>query len=238
MDRQYGRVLKCLDDLGLAGNTIVIFSSDNGPENIHEHEAGISGVGSPGPFRGHKASIYEGGIRVPFLVRWPGHVPAKRIEDEAVVAGVDLLPTLCKLAGAKLPDAVGRDVDGEDISDILLGASRARTRPLFWENRFWYYEGQGDTVINKSPLLAMREGGWKLLMNPDGKRIELYNIPHDPSELDNRASDNPRIVKELSKKLLAWKQSMPPRREDDPSGCRSVEVSLAQGPAGLSCPMG
>jgi arylsulfatase A-like enzyme len=202
MDRHFGRVLDRLAELGLADNTIVIFSSDNGPENIHEHEAGISGVGSPGPFRGHKGSIYEGGIRVPFIVRWPGHVPAGRIEEQAVVSGVDLLPTLCRLAGVKPSDAVQHELDGEDISDILQGASRPRSKSLFWENRFWYYEGQGDSVINKSPLLAIREGPWKLLMNPDGSRIELYDIPRDPSELNDKAAENPRIVEELSKKQI------------------------------------
>jgi N-acetylgalactosamine-6-sulfatase len=209
MDRQFGRVLDRLAALGLAGNTIVLFSSDNGPENIHQREAGISGVGSPGPFRGHKASIYEGGIRLPFIVRWPGHVPARRVEDNAVLAGVDLFPTLCRLAGVEVSGPLKQELDGEDVGGILLGATRPRTRPLFWENRFWYYEGSGTSIINKSPQLAIRQGPWKLLMNPDGSRVELYNLPQDPSEVDNKAVANPRIIEELSKKLLAWKKSMP-----------------------------
>jgi N-acetylgalactosamine-6-sulfatase len=211
MDRQFGRVLDRLDALGLAGDTIIMFSSDNGPDDAHLNEAGISGVGSPGPFRGHKASIYEGGIRVPFIVRWPGHVPAGRIEDDAVLSAVDLLPTLCRLAGVDVADPLAKELDGEDISDVLLGGSRPRTRPLFWENRFWYYEygGFGTSVINKSPLLAIRQGRWKLLMNPDGSRVELYDIPADLSEVDNKAVENPRIVAQLSKDLMAWKSSLP-----------------------------
>jgi N-acetylgalactosamine-6-sulfatase len=209
MDRQFGRVLDRLAELGLAANTIVTFSSDNGPENIHLQEAGISGVGSPGPFRGHKASLDEGGIRVPFLIRWPDHVPAGRVEDDAILSGVDLFPTLCRLAGVALPDPLQQELDGEDVGDILLGASRPRTRPLVWENRFWYYEGSGTSIINKSPLLAIRQGPWKLLMNPDRSRMELYNIPQDPSEVDNKAVENPRVVEELSQKLLAWKNSLP-----------------------------
>jgi N-acetylgalactosamine-6-sulfatase len=209
MDRQIGRVLDRLAELKLAANTIVMFSSDNGPEGIHEREAGISGVGSAGPFRGHKASLYEGGIRVPFIIRWPGHVPARRAEDDAILAGVDLFPTLCRLAGVKLTDSLEEGLDGEDVCDILLGKSRPRTRPLFWENRFWYYEGSGTSIIHKSPLLAIRQGPWKLLMNPDRSRIELYNIPRGPSEVDNKAIENPRVVEALSTKLLAWKKSMP-----------------------------
>ena len=228
MDRQFGRVLDRLSKLGLADNTIVIFSSDNGPENIHEREATVSGVGSPGPCRGHKGSIYEGGIRVPFIVRWPGHVPARRIEEQAVLGGVDLFPTLCRWAGAKPPDAVKRDLDGEDVSDILQGASRPRSRPLFWENRFWYYEGQGDTVINKSPLLAVREGPWKLLMNPDGSRIELYDIPRDPSELNNKATENPRSSSS-SRKTAGLEEIHAAGREDHSAGCRGVQYPWPRG---------
>jgi hypothetical protein len=95
------------------------------------------------------------------------------------------------------------------VGGILLGTSRPRTKPLLWENRFWYYEGSGASIINKSPQLAIRQGPWKLLMNPDRSRIELYNLLQDPSEVDNKAVENPRIVEELSTKLLAWKKSMP-----------------------------
>src|SRR5262245_3934308 len=96
MDRQIGRLLDRLDALGLARNTLVIFSSDNGPEDI-EVVATWSGAGSAGPLRGRKRSLYEGGIRVPFLVRWPPGVPAGKVNDVTVVSGADLLPTLCEL---------------------------------------------------------------------------------------------------------------------------------------------
>jgi len=127
LDTQVGRLLKRLDELGLARNTLVLFSSDNGPEDIHIRNANHSGVGSPGPFRGRKRSLYEGGVRLPFLVRWPGHVPAGRVDDADVVTGVDFLPTICRLAGVKLPP--GLKLDGEDRSDVLLGASKPRTKP-------------------------------------------------------------------------------------------------------------
>src|SRR6266508_3217855 len=124
MDKHIGRLLKALDELGLAENTVILFSSDNGPEDIHIKNAGHSGVGSAGPFRGRKRSLYEGGVRVPFIVRWPGHVPAGRIDDTSVVAACDFLPTLCKLAGANVPTE--HSLDGEDIGDILAGQLRER----------------------------------------------------------------------------------------------------------------
>jgi N-acetylgalactosamine-6-sulfatase len=94
LDQQIGRLLTRLGELGLAEKTLILFSSDNGPEDIHIRNAGHSGVGSAGPFRGRKRSLYEGGVRVPFLVRWSGHVPA-RIDDTSVVAACDFMPTLC-----------------------------------------------------------------------------------------------------------------------------------------------
>src|SRR6188472_575398 len=122
MDRQIGRLLQAVDDLGLAESTVILFSSDNGPEVIHVSNAGHSGVGSAGPFRGRKRSLYEGGVRVPFLVRWPASVPAGRIDNSSVVAACDFLPTICKLAGATIPQ--DHSLDGEDIGDILRGTSR------------------------------------------------------------------------------------------------------------------
>ena len=110
LDTQVGRLMAKLDELGLANNTLVVFSSDNGPEDIHIRNANHSAMGSPGPFRGRKRSLYEGGVRMPFIVRWPGHVPAGRIDDESVVAGVDFLPTICKLAGVAVP--AGHKLDG------------------------------------------------------------------------------------------------------------------------------
>ncbi|MBX6312924.1 MAG: sulfatase-like hydrolase/transferase [Isosphaeraceae bacterium] len=212
LDTQIGRLLQALDDLGLAQDTLLLFSSDNGPEDIHITNASHSGVGSPGPFRGRKRSLYEGGVRVPFLVRWPGHVPAGRIDDASVVSAVDFLPTLCKLAGIAVSDDI--KPDGEDISDILLGRSRPRTRPLMWE---WRFNIAGH-VLHKSPMLAIREGRWKLLMNPDRSRIELYDIPADPMQVTNLADRHPDVVEHLSRPLLAWQKTLPPGHIDPGAG--------------------
>lgn len=140
---------------------------------------------------------------MPFIVRWPGHVPANRIDDQSVVSGVDLLPTLSKWANQAVPE--NHALDGEDISDILLGKTRPRTRPLMWEGRMPVI----GPVINQNPTLAIRDKEWKLLMNPDRSRIELYHITKDPTEVNNLALQHPDIVKRLSEQLLTWKKSVP-----------------------------
>ena len=212
LDTQIGRLLDALDRLGLADNTLVVFSSDNGPEDIFIQNAGHSGVGSPGPFRGRKRSLYEGGVRVPFIVRWPAKVQAGRIDDASVIAGVDFMPTLCRMAGVEMPR--GHPSDGEDVSDILSGQSRARRKPLFWE---WRFNIAGH-VSNRSPQLAIRDGGWKLLMNPDRSRIELYDILRDRMQVDNVAAQHTEVVTRLSEQLLAWQTQLPEGPRDPSAG--------------------
>ncbi|MBA7567833.1 Ulvan-active sulfatase [subsurface metagenome] len=206
IDKQVGRILDKLDALGLSENTVVIFSSDNGAESglipFISHYGGASSTNT-GPFRGIKRSLYEGGIREPFIVRWPGTAPAGKVDDETIIGGVDFLPTLCGLAGVAVPDT--GDFDGEDMSLAIKGAPVMRKEPLMWENRFPVY----GHVIHKSPMLAIREGKWKLLMNPDRSRVELYDIPSDPTELNNCADRYPDIVKRMSEKVLAWQKTLP-----------------------------
>ncbi len=208
MDKQIGRLLKALDDLGLAENTVVLFSSDNGPEDIHISNAGHSGVGSAGPFRGRKRSLYEGGIRVPGIIHWPGKVPAGKIDDTSIVSGVDWLPSVAKLAGVNIPG--GHKLDGEDLSDVFLGHSRPRATPLFWEWRFRIF----GEPFHQSPMLAVREGDWKLLLNPDRSRVELYEIKKDLTQLNNVAAKHPDVVAHLSEKILAWQKELPPGPTD------------------------
>ncbi len=212
MDSELGRLFAKLDELNLAENTIVLFSSDNGPEDIHIRNAAHSGIGSPGPFRGRKRSLYEGGIRVPLIVRWPGKVPAGRIDDDSVVTAVDFLPTLCRLAGVELPpDYIG---DGEDTSDILTGQSRARSRTILWE---WRFRVHGYPV-HHSPILSIREGNWKLLLNPDGSRVELYDITQDRLELNNLAGQQPDVVKRMSALAATWQATLPKGPTDPTAG--------------------
>jgi arylsulfatase A-like enzyme len=203
-DRHVGRLLDHLDATGTADNTIVIFSADNGPEDIAIRNSAHSGVGSPGPFRGRKRSLYEGGIRTPFILRWPdGGTPQGLVNNDSPVSAVDLLPTFCEAAGCPVPD--GYALDGESMLDVFQGSGRGRKTSLKWE---WRFRIAGH-VINRSPILAIRDGDWKLLVNPDDSRVELFDIPQDPMELNNVADRFPDIVKELSQHVNAWQTELP-----------------------------
>jgi N-acetylgalactosamine-6-sulfatase len=218
LDAEICRLLDTIDQLGLAGNTIVVFTSDNGPQNINTNSASHSGIGSPGPFRGMKWSLYEGGIRMPLIVRWPGQVPAGVVDNDSVICAVDFLPTFCALAGidppcsASLPPGT---LDGEDVSDMLLGMPRPRTTSLMWE---WRFGPNRLRTLHRSPMLAIRSGQWKLLLNPDLSRVELYDVVTDPMEVDNRANARPDIVSQLSTDALAWQAALPAGPVDDEAG--------------------
>lgn len=182
----------------LRTNTLIVLASDNGPE---------PGAGSAGPFRGHKGNLYEGGVREPFIVWGPGllaKTACGTVNDTTVVAGVDLLPSLACLAGAALPNGVS--LDGEDLSRSFLGHARqTRSKPLYWV-RPPDRPGQGNEAW---PDLAMREGDWKLLLMEDGSGPQLYDLAVDPGEKQNLASKQAKIVQRLSRKLLAWRRTLP-----------------------------
>lgn len=203
LDTQLGRLMDALDELKLSENTVVFFSSDNGPEDYHISNAANAGVGNTGPLRARKRSMYEGGIRTFGLLRWPGHVQAGRVDEDSVLGGVDWLPTVCKLAGVPVPGDL--KPDGEDVSDIWLGQSRPRQKPLFWE---WLFAVSGEPLY-KPPMLAVRDGAWKLLADPDGSKAQLYDISKDPSEKRDMVANNPGVVKDLTAKLAAWQKSLP-----------------------------
>ena len=205
LDTQIGRLLETLTELGLNEKTLVIFSSDNGPEDYHVQGAANAGVGSAGLFRGRKRSLYEGGVREPLVVRWPGHVPAGVTDRTSVLAGVDFLPTVAHLADVPLP--AGTKLDGEDLSDVLLDRSRPRHAALFFE---WLGSNvKGSDPAYWSPPLAVRYGNWKLLLDPDEKRFELYNVLRDPGEETNLASMHPDITARLSAMAENWRATLP-----------------------------
>ncbi len=203
LDRQLGRLFTALDELKLANDTIIFFSSDNGAEDYRIGNASNGGVGNTGPLRARKRSMYEGGIRTFGLVRWPGRVAAGKRDETSVTGGVDFLPTICKLTGVTLP--ANLQPDGEDVSDIWLGKSRPRKAPLHWE---WLFNVQGADYT--PPLLTVRDGDWKLFVNHNGRDAQLFNIPQDIGEAHDVAVANPEVVKSLTSKALAWAKSLPP----------------------------
>jgi N-acetylgalactosamine-6-sulfatase len=201
-DYHIGRLMEALSEMGLDENTIVIFSSDNGPS----HVLPALNVGSTGGLKGRKVDIFEGGVDVPFIVRWPGHVKAGKVDSTSVMSTVDLLPTFAALSGEELP--VGYQSDGENISSIFSNVPFVRTKPLFWEWRFPIVKGLPHQA-NRWPEAAVRLGDYKLLYNAKTERAELYNISKDPFEKDDLSSSKPAKVKELLKLWNEWKQTLP-----------------------------
>lgn len=227
LDTQMGRLFAALDELKLADNTLIFYSSDNGGEDYRIGNASNGGVGNVGPLRARKRSMYEGGIRTFGLLRWPGHVPAGQREETSVTGAVDFLPTICKLAGVPVPTDL--QPDGEDVSDIWLGTRRQRTKPLHWE---WLFGVQGEDYT--PPMLAIRDGDWKLFINHDGSHTQLYNIPQDIGEATNQAAQHPDVVKALTAKALAWQKTLPasPTRDKaKATGAPQVSKAMRIAPA-------
>jgi len=221
LDTQVGRLLDALEELGLAENTVIFYSSDNGPEDYRVGNAANAGVGSPGVLRGRKRSMYEGGVRTFGLVRWPGHVPAGRVDSVSVTGAVDFLPTVCALAGVDVPvDLAG---DGENVSDIWLGGERERRGPLYWE---WLFGVQGADDGYLPPPLAMRYGDWKLFADHRGERLQMFNIVADPAEERDVVLEQPVVAEFMKQRLLAWAGGLPS------SGAREKMMTAGLGVSG------
>lgn len=212
-DDRIGELLDTLDELKITDNTLVIFSSDNGPArakgpaelSLHYDTAtgagwGIAAAkGITGGRKGHKATIYEGGIGVPFLARWPKHIPAGKIDNASLISAVDLLPTFCAIAGADMP--ADYNPDGVDVTNILKGDKMpSRTKPLFWKLYTKY---------------AVVKGPWKLVISTKLDKAELYRIDSDVAESNNLAKKNPEIAADLTKDLQAWLKELPEKPTGD-----------------------
>jgi len=200
-DRQIGRLLEGLKKMGIADNTIVIFTSDNGPAPSFRGSRA-------GNYRGCKASLYEGGMRLPFIV-WSGGkmIPKGKIDDSSVVSALDMFESLCRIAGTTMsPDL---RTDGMDMSKALLGSPQKRTKAIYWEYRRNDKNAFPKPADNDlSPNVAIREGDWKLLINANGSNAELYNLQNDQRETTPLNDLFPDKTKELSEKLLAWRWSL------------------------------
>jgi arylsulfatase A-like enzyme len=186
LDRYVGKVLDLIDELGLADNTIVVFTSDNGTTHL-KREVDYTFFKSVGELRGLKGQLYEGGIRVPAIVRWPGHVPADTTSDR-VTGFEDWMPTLLALVGdAK---ATPKDIDGISFAPTLLGGHQKPRAFLYRE--FSGYGGQQSIRVGN--LKAIRTG-----MRKGNLKIKLYNLANDPGERNNIADRHPEYVKLLEK---------------------------------------
>lgn len=181
MDRDIGRLMALLKELGIDDNTLVVFSSDNGPTFL-QHAALADFFRSAGDLRGLKGDLYEGGIRTPLIARWPGKIAAGATSDLAC-AFWDVMPTLCELTGAELPGSI----DGISFLPTLLGRGEQRKHAnLYWE----IHQGGGQQ--------AVRIGNWKAVRTGMKKQpepaIELFNLTSDPGEEKDVAAENPEIV--------------------------------------------
>jgi len=216
-DYYVGEILKALDTNGLANNTLVLFLSDNGPFLSYGSHAG-----SAAPFREGKLTTFEGGVRVPLIARWPGHIPAGRVCDE-MITGIDLLPTIAKIINAPLS---GRKIDGQDLSPLLLNTADAKGRDTFayysgtelhavrqgkWKlhlphdfitvNGATRTDGKPANYENMAPV-AIEESGVRGIASRHGYKVEalelsLFDLASDPGEKQNVASEHPQIVAKL-----------------------------------------
>ena len=201
-DRELGRLFRYLKDQQLDSATLVIFSSDNGPENPSSDPGAKTyySRGETAGLRGQKRSLFEGGVGVPFIVHWPGTVPAGKINNTSHIAAVDILPSLCALAGIDLPaDYIS---DGEDLSKSLLGGDQKRKRPLFWDWR-------GPANLENWPRMAVRSGDWKFVINEDASEKLLFNIQAKRVEENDSLEYYPELADSLLQVLTQWKAGLP-----------------------------
>jgi arylsulfatase len=197
LDEHVGTLMKRLEDHGLVDNTLVVFTSDNGPTHgsrnpdFHVGGAACKFFNSNGGLKGYKGSADEGGIRVPCIVRWPGRVPANSVVDFPSYFP-DWFPTLAEVAGAALP--TGQTLDGVSLVDVMRGLPGKRDKPMIWE-----FGGYGG-------IIAVRDGEWKALRRNFNRKQpgdwELYNIAQDPSESKDLAEQHPEIVQRLEQAFL------------------------------------
>ena len=201
VDRGVGRILSALDRLGVQEETIVVFYSDNG--GVDGEAVDHWSATDNAPLRMGKGSFYEGGIRVPLIVRWPDVVPPGVTIDEPVI-GTDLYPTL--LDATKVPRAPNYSLDGESLLPLLR---KPRTATLSRKNLYWHFPGYLNGNVQKgtwrtTPVSVIRSGKWKLLKFYEGNRLELYNLEQDIGENRNLKDKKPTVRRRLHQQLQHW----------------------------------
>ncbi len=196
LDNNVGRLLAKLDELKLVDNTVVVFLSDNG---------GVLNHSSMGPLRGCKGTLYEGGIREPMAIRWPGTIKAGSVCDETVMA-VDFYPTFLELGSAPKPD---QPLDGVSIVPLIKGAKQLESRELYWHfpaylESNYGYPGRWRTT----PVGVVRSGDWKLMEYFEDGKLQLYNLTEDIGEKNNLAAKLPDKTQQMHKLLQSWRKSV------------------------------
>ncbi len=206
LDRQIGSLIESIRYYGVEKNTIIIFFSDNGPEKLTLPSVSNYVFGNTGPLRGRKFSIHEGGIRVPAIFYWPGVFAENLVDTESVISSLDIIGTLSAILGF---DYDIKASDGENVTPALLGWKYHREKKLFW-----YYPKAYSVwgpVADSSLPFAIRDGDYKLILNPDNENVELYKVDFDsdPSELKEISSTNGELVRKLKEFSLALIRSFP-----------------------------
>lgn len=206
VDESVGRLLATLDELKLADNTVVIFSSDNGGVGGYAREGIKKGgdITDNAPLRSGKGSLYEGGIRDPYIVRWPGVTHAGATCD-VPATHVDLFPTLLEIAGAKAP--ADYTLDGESLVPLMRDPQARLKREAVFQH-FPGYLGAGEGTWRTTPVGVIELGDWKLMEFFEDGRLELYNLRDDIGETKNLATAEPEKTKELHAKLVAWREQV------------------------------
>jgi uncharacterized sulfatase len=209
VDNSVGRILRELEELELAENTLVIFFSDNGGlesrfdripllaqsrQHIYEGDTLLYVASSNAPLRAEKGTIYEGGIREPFIARWPGKIEAGKVNN-ALISSVDFLPTFVELAGSKLPDQ--QVFDGMSLVSILEGSEHDPERAIFWHYPVYHHD---------EPASAIRKGKWKLIHNLVNGQRYLYNLEDDIGESTDLSQSKQEIADELYQLLQTWRE--------------------------------
>lgn len=203
LDTQVGRLLQSLEERGLAENTLVIFTSDNGAAPLcnnwdeivsraKEKPTLLNCVGSSGPFRDRKMSLHDGGTHVPFFVRWPAKIKPGQVDSKTVFGGVDLFPTLGRIVGGEVPEGL----DGVDLASAWAGKETERSAPLFWNDRPGWS--------------ALRDQQWKAHLQKN--QFRLYDITKDPSESNELSKKHPEVAKRYFTLLKQWERELPKKK--------------------------
>ncbi len=198
LDHSVGRILDHLDTLGVAENTLVIFTSDNGglTQRYGKHDGFTENL----PLRRGKGSAYEGGVRVPAIVRWPGVTPAGGVSATPIIT-LDYYPTILAATGVAGVADHNRRLDGRDLTAILRDPAAILQRDLYWH--YPHYHAGGD-----SPYSAVRSGRWKLIEFHEDERVELYDLEEDPGERRDLAVEQQEQADRLRAQLHAWREEV------------------------------